>query len=157
MSLQNTLSNSASSVEFRAAFRGQQLAGVISKEITSALRSSSFLKRSFCLGPSALEVDLDLFGLDVPRLKSQQYAMKDGSLSSLDKLLGVCWDVLEMPDGMRYVTNMEVHIRKDFLLAGSVSVALCREPVPKENYRQFLAQHTVNSGVAHQSEEELSV
>jgi len=121
--------------------RREQLAPLVIAQVKEALQAATTdIKHEFILTPSIgpnLQADTEVLGIALP-IRSVEYDLQSENLHVLDDLLGIKWDLQAIDEGgSRFVTHIELTVRKDNLLAGSISIGECEDKVPA-SYRQFL-------------------
>lgn len=132
---------------FRRLVRQNSLMKSLHKEVRAAFASTS-LRRSFCLGLCAMDVDLDLFNLNWFDRKRSVYSYRDGTIGNMDFLMGERWDVCCKGDQTKFVTQLLIWLR-DGNLHGTVHVAFALEGSRTQLQR--------SSGEAHHGNQAASI
>ncbi|KAJ8050017.1 hypothetical protein HOLleu_03033 [Holothuria leucospilota] len=97
---------------FRMESRKHQLSSLLRKEVKLALKSK-LPRRSFALGPCQYDTDLSLFHLDFFQKRKAVFSYKDETISHLDEMLGVKWDVLEIDGRCKFISQVTVSLSRE--------------------------------------------
>lgn len=95
--------------EVRVLLRKQQICSLLREEVSAALRSMSY-RRLFTLGFFAIGIDEGLLGLDLCDHRKIHFRLLDGTLSKLDDLLGVKWDVMQRDGHVLFTVELTLSL-----------------------------------------------
>ena len=130
--------------DFRKEYRASVVATQIITEVKGLLESRTSSNTTITLGPAWPDVDFEVLGLDPPRKDNMAFCMKAKNMQELDVLLGAKWDVAELENCVRFVTQIKFSVVPQPIFIIKVSVAASRyegKLRAKPSYRKQLLDH----------------
>ena len=96
--------------DFRKEYRTSVVATHMITEVRGLLESRTSSNTTITLGPACPDVDFVVLGLDPPCKDSMTYCMKARNMQELNGLLGAKWDVAELENCVRFVTQIKFSV-----------------------------------------------